>query len=167
MKVCGVIFKENSKVYNFDPKDFPIEIGKYVIVITERGEQIGKITTIEDKDVKNTLKEVVRMATDKDYNQYLINLKDAQEALKDAKAEASRLDLKMQLVDSEFTFDRKQLYINFVSDERVDFRELVKFLAGKYKTRIELHQMGARDKAKKNWWNRNLRKKTMLCQISK
>lgn len=75
MKVCGVIFKENSKVYNFDPKDFPIEIGKYVIVITERGEQIGKITTIEDKDVKNTLKEVVRMATDKDYNQYLINLK--------------------------------------------------------------------------------------------
>ena len=48
MKVCGVIFKENSKVYNFDPKDFPIEIGKYVIVITERGEQIGKITTIED-----------------------------------------------------------------------------------------------------------------------
>ncbi len=69
-------------------------------------------------------------------------------ALKDAKAEASRLDLKMQLVDSEFTFDRKQLYINFVSDERVDFRELVKFLAGKYKTRIELHQMGARDKAK-------------------
>ena len=149
MKVCGVIFKENSKVYNFDPKDFPIEIGKYVIVITERGEQIGKITTIEDKDVKNTLKEVVRMATDKDYNQYLINLKNAQEALKDAKAEASRLDLKMQLVDSEFTFDRKQLYINFVSDERVDFRELVKFLAGKYKTRIELHQMGARDKAKK------------------
>lgn len=149
MKVCGVIFKENSKVYNFDPKDFPIEIGKYVIVITERGEQIGKITTIEDKDVKNTLKEVVRMATDKDYNQYLINLKDAQVALKDAKAEASRLDLKMQLVDSEFTFDRKQLYINFVSDERVDFRELVKFLAGKYKTRIELHQMGARDKAKK------------------
>ena len=149
MKVCGVIFKENSKVYNFDPKDFPIEIGKYVIVITERGEQIGKITTIEDKDVKNTLKEVVRMATDKDYNQYLINLKDAQGALKDAKAEASRLDLKMQLVDSEFTFDRKQLYINFVSDERVDFRELVKFLAGKYKTRIELHQMGARDKAKK------------------
>lgn len=89
------------------------------------------------------------MATDKDYNQYLINLKDAQGALKDAKAEASRLDLKMQLVDSEFTFDRKQLYINFVSDERVDFRELVKFLAGKYKTRIELHQMGARDKAKK------------------
>ena len=55
----------------------------------------------------------------------------------------------MQIVDSEFTFDRKQLYINFVADERIDFRELVKFLAGKYKTRIELHQMGARDKAKK------------------
>lgn len=149
MKVCGVIFKENSKVYNFDPKDFQINKGDYVIVITERGEQIGKIATIEDKEVKNTLKEVVRIATEKDYNQYLTNLKDAQMALKDAKAEAARLNLKMQLVDSEFTFDRKQLYINFVADERIDFRELVKFLASKYKTRIELHQMGARDKAKK------------------
>ena len=56
MKVCGVIFKENSKVYNFDPKDFPIEIGKYVIVITERGEQIGKITTIEEYIKKTELK---------------------------------------------------------------------------------------------------------------
>lgn len=149
MKVCGVIFKENSKVYNFDPRDLPINKEDYVIVITERGEQIGKITTLEEKEIKNTLKEVVRIATEKDYNQYLINLKDAQAALRDAKEEAKRLNLKMQIVDSEFTFDRKQLYINFVADERIDFRELVKFLAGKYKTRIELHQMGARDKAKK------------------
>lgn len=149
MKVCGVIFKENSKVYNFDPKDLTLNIGDYVIVSTERGEQIGKVTTIEDKEIKNTLKEVIRVASKKDYNQYLLNLKDAKSALQDAKTESEKLNLKMQIIDSEFTFDRKQLVFNFIADERVDFRELVKILAGKYKTRIELHQMGVRDKAKK------------------
>lgn len=149
MKVCGVIFKENSKVYNFDPKDLILNIGDYVIVSTERGEQIGKVTTIEDKEIKNTLKEVIRVASKKDYNQYLLNLKDAKSALQDARKESEKLNLKMQIIDSEFTFDRKQLVFNFIADERVDFRELVKILAGKYKTRIELHQMGVRDKAKK------------------
>lgn len=149
MKVCGVIFKENSKVYNFDPKDLTLNTGDYVIVSTERGEQIGKVTTIEDKEIKNTLKEVIRVASKKDYNQYLLNLKDAKSALQDARTESEKLNLKMQIIDSEFTFDRKQLVLNFIADERVDFRELVKILASKYKTRIELHQMGVRDKAKK------------------
>lgn len=149
MKVCGVIFKENSKVYNFDPKDLTLTMGDYVIVSTERGEQIGKVTTIEDKEIKNTLKEVIRVASKKDYNQYLLNLKDAKSALQDARTESEKLNLKMQIIDSEFTFDRKQLVFNFIADERVDFRELVKILASKYKTRIELHQMGVRDKAKK------------------
>lgn len=149
MKVCGVIFKENSKVYNFDPKDLTLIMGDYVIVSTERGEQIGKVTTIEDKEIKNTLKEVIRVASKKDYNQYLLNLKDAKSALQDARTESEKLNLKMQIIDSEFTFDRKQLVFNFIADERVDFRELVKVLASKYKTRIELHQMGVRDKAKK------------------
>lgn len=149
MKVCGVIFKENSKVYNFDPKDLTLTVGDYVIVSTERGEQIGKVTTIEDKEIKNTLKEVIRVASKKDYNQYLLNLKDAKSALQDARTESEKLNLKMQIIDSEFTFDRKQLVLNFIADERVDFRELVKILAGKYKTRIELHQMGVRDKARK------------------
>lgn len=148
MIVCGVSFKENGKVYNFDPNDLAMEVGNYIIVETEKGEQLGKVTFLTDKNVKTTLKKVVRVASEQDYNKYLKNLKDAKDALVYAKTLIDSLKLKMQLIDSSYTFDRKQLLFNFIADERIDFRELVKQLALKYKTRIELHQMGVRDKAK-------------------
>src|SRR5574344_526071 len=148
MLVCGVSFKDNGKIYNFDCNDIQVEKDHYVIVETEKGEQLGKAIYIEEKSVKQTLKCIIREATDQDYNKYLKNLKDAKDALNEAKKLALTLNLNMQITDASYTFDRKQLLFNFIADERIDFRELVRELASKYHTRIELHQMGIRDKAK-------------------
>jgi len=94
------------------------------------------------------LKEVENIASEKDYEIYLNNLKDAQDALIETKKEVKKLKLNMNIIDAQYSLDRKQLLFNFISDERVDFRDLVKILASKYHTRIELHQVGVRDKAK-------------------
>jgi len=148
MQVCGVSFKENGKVYNFCPNKLEIKKGDSVIVETEKGEQYGKIIFVDNKEISTSLKNVIRVATKEDYNKYLKNLTDAQKALLEARKMVSNLGLEMQIIDGSYTFDRKQLLFNFIADSRVDFRELVKSLAGKYRTRIELHQIGVRDKAK-------------------
>jgi len=148
MTIYGVAFKENGKVYNFHPNGIELQKGDYVIVETEKGEQYGKIITIEEKEISKELKSILRKVTEADTTQYLKNLADAKKALIEAKEMAASLDLEMQMIDSSYTFDRKQLLFNFIADERIDFRELVKVLAGKFRTRIELHQIGVRDKAK-------------------
>lgn len=151
----GVNFQNDGKVYFFNGNDVPCPLNVTVIVETERGLQFGKVVKSCDKidelpkDIDiNKMKDVIRISTKNDYNQYLKNLKDAKEAIDFSKECIEDLGLNMHVIDSSFTFDRKQLLITFVSDERVDFRELAKRLAGKYKTRIELRQVGARDKAK-------------------
>ena len=148
MRICGVSFKDNGKVYNFDSNDLDISEGDHVIVETEKGEQYGKVVIFENREMRNPLKSVLRVATESDYTRYLKNLADASAALTEAKNMVKSLELGMQMIDSSYTFDRKQLLFNFIADERVDFRELVRMLAGRFKTRIELHQMGIRDKAK-------------------
>jgi len=148
MRICGVSFKENGKVYHFNPSDIEINKDDYVIVETEKGEQYGKVIFVSEKESQNMLKNVLRVATESDYSRYLKNLADAKSALVEAREMATSLDLDMQIIDSNYTFDRRQLLFNFIADSRVDFRELVKMLAGRFKTRIELHQIGVRDKAK-------------------
>lgn len=148
MNICGVKFKENGKIYNFFYDDIEIEVDDYVVVETEKGQQYGKVAEKNISSSFKELKNVLRKATEDDYNQYLKNISDSKKALQDAKLISKELGLEMQFIDSSYTFDRKQLLFNFVADERVDFRELVKRLAGKFKTRIELHQVGVRDKAK-------------------
>ncbi len=147
MLVCGVNFKENGKIYNFDINQHTLEVGDNVIVQTEKGEQLGKTVFIKDLIEKGTLNIILRKATEEDYNLYLKNSLDAKKSLQYAKQKVKELKLNMQLIDASYTFDRKQLLFNFISDERVDFRELVKLLAYHFKTRIELHQVGVRDKA--------------------
>lgn len=152
MKICGVSFKDNGKIYNFDLNNNKLDIQDYVIVETEKGEQFGKVVKIFDSDERSenfkNLKQVIRKSTDQDYKKYLKTLKDGKDVLNFARTTAEELNLDMTFVDASYTFDRKQLIINFIADERVDFRELVKILAAKYKARIDLHQMGVRDKAK-------------------
>lgn len=152
MNIIGIKFKDNGKVYYFKNNDFELKKGITVVVDTEKGEQLAKVYEVNVENIKkldiNTMKEVIRISTKKDYNKYLTNLKDAKEALEYARSVASDLDLDMRLIDASFTLDRKQLIINFLADNRVDFRDLVKEIAAKYKTRIELHQMGVRDKSK-------------------
>ena len=147
--IYGVNFKSDGKIYNFIAEDFTCPMNVTVIVETEKGLQFGKVVTKVEKDIDfSNLKSIIRISTKSDYDQYMKNLKDAKEAMIFAKEKALEYDLNMNIIDASFTFDRSQLLLNFISDKRVDFRDLAKDLASKYRTRIELHQVGARDKAK-------------------
>ena len=148
MKIYGVKFNDKGKVYNFKAENFECPINVTVIVETEKGLQFGKVVS-EIENIKNydNLKDIIRISTKDDYKQYLDNLKEATKALKKAKETVKELNLKMNIIDANFTFDKKQLLFNFYAEERIDFRELAKKLASAYKTRIELRQIGARDKA--------------------
>lgn len=151
-KAVSVSFKENGKIYYFDSNNVDVNINDNVIVETEKGLEYAKIVNInpeikfESKDEE--LSKVVRVATSKDNSIYQKNKKDAEKAIIKASELAEKLDLKMTFVDSNFNFERTQLMLYFISDNRVDFRELARDLAAIYKTRIELRQIGIRDKAK-------------------
>lgn len=124
-------------------------VGDNIIVKTSRGEQYGKITDIiSEKNSEINDIYIVRKANKKDYNNYLKNLRLSEDMLKFAKQEVTKLRLDMNFVSADVTLDNKHLLYQFVADERVDFRELAKSIAGKYKLRVELRQIGARDKAK-------------------
>ena len=124
-------------------------VGDNIIVKTSRGEQYGKITDIiSEKNSEINHIYIIRKANKKDYNNYLKNLRLSEDMLKFAKQEATKLKLDMNFVSADVTLDNKHLLYQFVADERVDFRELAKSIAGKYKLRVELRQIGARDKAK-------------------
>lgn len=148
MKVYSVIFKENGKNYNFNG-DNDYNINDKVIVETEKGLQYGKINNIlEEGFNENKYKNIVRVATNEDEERYYNLLKENKKALQKARELVTKFELNMNIISAEFTFEKEQLIFNFVSDERVDFRELAKKLASLYHTRIELRQIGARDKAK-------------------
>ncbi len=149
MKLVGVEFKKNGKQYTFNDDDLPLKEGDRVIVNTERGLQFGVVSTLygelnDNKEHAN----VVKIANDKDEKQNEKNLKDAKKSIEKAQSLANELNLDMKFLDAYFTFDRKQLVLQFLADNRIDFRDLAKGLAAIYKTRIELRQVGVRDKAK-------------------
>lgn len=151
MNIYGVKFSDKGKVYYFNAHDLNIYNNVCVIVETEKGLQYGKVTEkIKESELKNNqenFKDILRVTTKEDYKKHLANLRDAEQALKKAQEFADELDLGMRFLSSSFTFDKKQLLLNFTADERVDFRELTRKLAAIYRTRIELRQIGARDKA--------------------
>jgi cell fate regulator YaaT (PSP1 superfamily) len=150
MKVYGVKFNDKGKIYNFKSDNIECPINVTVIVETEKGLQFGKVVkeiNLENNKFDSNLKDIIRISTKEDYKQYLDNLKEASKALKKAKEFVKNLGLKMNIIDANFTFDKKQLLFNFYAEERIDFRDLAKKLAATYKTRIELRQIGARDKA--------------------
>lgn len=151
-KFYGIAFKNDGKVYYFKSENTEIAINSNVIVETERGMQFGKVKSeIAESNLKispSEIKSILREANEEDYEVYMENLKDAKESVKKANRLAGELNLKMKFIDALFTFDKRQLLLNFLAEERIDFRELAKRLANVYKTRIELRQIGARDKAK-------------------
>ena len=148
--ICGVSFKSDGKVYYFSKNNLDININDYVIVETEKGLQYGKVLLFKSSSDVNldSIKNVIRIASEKDTNIFFENKKLGVEVTESCKKIVKELDLKMSIIDANFTFDKKQLLINFYADDRVDFRELAKRLASIYKTRIELRQIGARDKAR-------------------
>ena len=145
--ICGVEFKTGGKLYNFNVNGLNLKVNDYVIVDTEKGMQYAKVIKVFEGDTSN-VKPVLRIATDEDKKIFEQNLVDASKTLKKARSIAEELKLDMNIIEASYTFDRKQLLFTYIADNRVDFRELAKRLAGIYKTRIELHQIGPRDKAK-------------------
>lgn len=152
IKVVGVRFKKTGKIYYFDPGKLSINTGDHVIVETARGVEYGWVATgpkkIEDEDLVGALKPVIRIATEQDEKRAAENKEKEQKAFDVCLEKIAKHNLKMKLVNVEYTFDGNKILFYFTSDGRVDFRELVKDLASVYRTRIELRQIGVRDETK-------------------
>ena len=151
-KVIGVKFKEGGKVYYFDPLDFDIKAGDGVIVDTARGIVFGDACEpphfVSEEQIVSQLKPVIRIATPEDVEQRRIYKEKEKEAYAVCQQKIEEHGLVMKLVEVEYAFNGSKIMFYFTADGRVDFRELVKDLAGIFKTRIELRQIGVRDEAK-------------------
>ena len=151
-KVISVRFKDNGKSYYFDPADADIKAGDYVIVETARGIECGEVVQgvreIADTAVPKALKPITRMADSVDVRRMRQNREDEKRAYHTCQECIARHGLEMKLVEAEYTLDRSKIMFYFTADGRVDFRELVKDLAGIFHTRIELRQIGVRDESK-------------------
>ena len=152
IKIIGVRFRNVGKVYYFDPQSLDIKLGDHVIVETARGVEYGYVVLgpkeVEDSKVVQPLKEVLRIATDKDDAKEEANRKKEKEAYQICQKKIQAHNLEMKLIDAEYTFDNNKVLFYFTADGRIDFRELVKDLAAVFKTRIELRQIGVRDETK-------------------
>ena len=149
VKYIGVRFKKVGKIYYFAPGELDIHCGDKVIVETVRGVECGEVVLadreMEESKLNSPLKTVIRLATKKDFEMIEKNKKKEKEAFAICEEKIRKHGLKMDLVDVECTFDNNKLLFYFTAENRVDFRELVKDLAGVFKTRIELRQIGVRD----------------------
>ena len=151
-EVIGVRFKNTGKVYYFDPEQEKVQKGEMVIVETARGVECGE-TAMENREVSDEaivqpLRKVIRKATKEDLKRVAENRKKEKTAFSACEKKIVEHGLEMKLVDVEYTFDNGKILFYFTADGRVDFRELVKDLAGMFRTRIELRQIGVRDEAK-------------------
>lgn len=148
MRLYSVVFKSNGKSYYFNGED-EYNVKDNVIVETEKGLQYGQIKSIlKEEPNLEIYKNIVRLATEEDTLKFYDLLKESNIALEKCRELVKMLDLNMNVINADFTFDKTQLLFCFTSDERVDFRELARKLAGIYHIRIELRQIGARDKAR-------------------
>lgn len=152
VKVAGVRFKRAGKIYFFDPDELQVEKGTNVIVETARGMEFGTVTSgikeVPESEIVPPLKKIVRIADENDLAQHKENVRKKQRALELCQEKVNKHNLQMKLIDVEYTFDNSKVIFYFTADGRVDFRELVKDLAGVFKMRIELRQIGVRDEAK-------------------
>lgn len=151
-EIIGVRFKEVGKIYYFDPNGGSYRVGEPVVVETSRGTECGTVA-ISNREVDQTrvvkpLKKVTRPATQEDLRRVEENRKKEEKAFRIAQEKIALCKLEMKLVEVEYAFDGSKILFYFTADGRVDFRELVKELAGVFRTRIELRQIGVRDEAK-------------------
>lgn len=151
IKLASVKFKSAGKIYYFST-NLKLKKDDRVVVETARGLELGEISQelkdISEFNLDTELKKIVRKATKKDIENYQKNVRDAKQALVTCKEIVSRYDVNMQLTNCEYTLDKAKVIFMYTSDNRVDFRELLKELAVVFKCRIELRQIGPRDKAK-------------------
>ncbi len=151
-EIISVKFKENGRAYSFDPAGITAEIGESVIVETQNGTEMGTVSAanheVDNGAIVKPLRKVLRKATEKDMARRDENKRKEKEAFGICEELVSAHKLDMKLVDVEYSFDAGKIVFFFTSDGRVDFRELVKDLASRFHTRIELRQIGVRDEAK-------------------
>lgn len=151
-EVIGVRFKNMGKVYYFDPNSEKLSADDHVVVETARGVECGEVAManrdVADDSIVQPLKKVIRKATKDDLRRVAENELKAKNAFTQCEKKIAERGLEMKLVDVEYTFDNSKILFYFTADGRVDFRELVKDLAGMFRTRIELRQIGVRDEAK-------------------
>ena len=151
-KVIGVRFKANGKSYYFSPGDLELQQGDHVIVETARGTESGEVAKgphdVPDSSIVKPLKTVTRMADAVDVRRMQQNRADEKRAFSVCEERIAKHKLDMKLVDVEYTLDRNKILFYFTADGRIDFRDLVKDLAGVFRTRIELRQIGVRDESK-------------------
>jgi len=151
-KAVSVRFRTAGKKYYFDPGKHEVERGDYVVVKTVRGIELGEVVEtskpIDNEQLQNDLKPIIRKATEKDIETHRENREKIQDVMRIAKEYVASHDLPMKLLDAEYTLDNTKLIIYFNAEGRVDFRNLVKDLANEFRLRIELRQVGARDGAK-------------------
>ena len=152
IKIVGIRFRNAGKIYYFDPKDLEMQAGDHAIVETARGIEYGTVLIapreVEDDTVVQPLKPVIRVATEEDDKTVQRNKEREKSAYKTCQEKIAKHGLEMKLVQAEYTFDSNKLLFYFTADGRIDFRELVKDLAGVFRTRIELRQIGVRDETK-------------------
>ncbi len=152
-EIVGIKFKDVGKVYYFGPNGMTFQKGDKAIVETARGLECGEVATensdVPDESIVAPLKPVIRHATQEDWATVEQNREKEKKAFQICEEKIARHGLDMKLVDVEYTFDSSKILFYFTADGRVDFRELVKDLAGIFRTRIELRQIGVRDGAKK------------------
>jgi cell fate regulator YaaT (PSP1 superfamily) len=149
-EVVGVRFKRCGKIYDFEVNGIDVRQGDLVVVESELGLNIGKI--VVDKHVveenERKIKKVIRKATEEDIDQKEENKTLEAQAMDNCLERIMARGLPMKLVKTEVTLDRRRIIFYFTAEKRIDFRELVKDLAAKFKTRIEMRQIGVRDEAK-------------------
>lgn len=151
-RIIGVRFRPAGKVYYFAPGKFHIKKGQQVIVETTRGIEFGNVVIgpkeVEDDQITQPLKSVIRLATNEDRRIEERNREKEKEAFQICLEKIRKHKLEMKLIDAEYTFDNNKVLFYFTADGRIDFRELVKDLAAVFRTRIELRQIGVRDETK-------------------
>ncbi|MGN0559918.1 MAG: stage 0 sporulation family protein [Candidatus Fimenecus sp.] len=151
-EVVGIRFKEVGKVYYFDPDGMQFKKGDRAVVETARGVECGEIAMenreVDDSEIVKPLKRIVRPANENDLRVVRENREKEKKAFGICEEKIRAHNLDMKLVDVEYTFDGSKILFYFTADGRVDFRELVKDLAGVFRTRIELRQIGVRDESK-------------------
>ena len=152
INIIGVRFRNAGKIYYFDPGELDIKLNSHVIVETTRGIEYGEVVMlnreVDEKDITNPLKSVIRIATKEDDIKVEKNIEKEKEAFDICIKKIENHKLDMKLIDVEYTFDNNKILFYFTADGRIDFRELVKDLAAVFKTRIELRQIGVRDETK-------------------
>ena len=152
VKIVGVRFRRNGKIYYFQPGGLSLKLQDAVIVETARGVELGKVVIgekeMDEDEFACPLKIIMRKATEEDMKKQEENLVAEKEAFQTCLKKIELHKLPIKLVKVSFTFDVSKIIFYFTAEGRVDFRELVKDLASVFRTRIELRQIGVRDEAK-------------------